>query len=50
MDISQSEREAKQRLKTHNLLMGMRQVLIIALGLLEDYMELDRSIIPKHKR
>ena len=45
-----TEREAKQKLKTHNLLMGMRQLLIMALGLLEDYMDLDRSIIPKHKR
>lgn len=45
-----SEREAKQRLKTHTLLVGFRQLLIMALGLLEDYMELDRSIIPKHKR
>jgi len=48
--MTDAEREAKQKLKTHNLLMGMRQLLIMALGLLEDYMDLDRSIIPKHKR
>ena len=45
-----TEHEARQKVKTHTLLIGFRQLLIMALGLLEDYMELDRSIIPKHKR
>jgi len=36
--------------KTHTLLMGIRQLLIMALGLLEDYMDMERSIVPKHKR
>ena len=49
-NLTDAEREAKQKLKTHNLLMGMRQLLTMALGLLEDYMDLDRSIIPKHRR
>lgn len=30
--------------------MSIRQALIIALGALEDYLELDRSIPPKHKQ
>lgn len=29
---------------------GIRQALIIALGNLEDYLEMERSITPKHKR
>ena len=36
--------------KTLCLLMGLRQVLIMALGLLEDYLDMDRSIVPKRKR
>jgi len=30
--------------------MSVRQALIIALGALEDYLEMDRSITPKHKQ
>lgn len=30
--------------------MAVRQSLIIALGALEDYLELPRSIVPRHKR
>ena len=30
--------------------MSVRQALIIALGALEDYMGMDRSILPKHKQ
>ena len=48
-DTALSEREARERVKTHNLLMGFRQLLIMGLGLLEDYMELPRSIKPKNK-
>jgi len=36
--------------KTKTLLMGCRQVLIMMLGLLEDYLEMQRSILPKSKR
>lgn len=36
------------RLRT--FLMSVRQALIIALGALEDYLEMDRSITPKHKQ
>ena len=32
------------------LLMAVRQALIIALGAIEDYLGMDRSIIPKHRR
>jgi len=36
--------------KTRILLMALRQALIIMLGAIEDYLEMERSIIPKHKR
>jgi hypothetical protein len=32
------------------LLMAIRQALIMALGALEDYLGLDRSIVPRHRR
>jgi len=32
------------------LLMSLRQALIIALGALEDYLGLERSIVPRRKR
>lgn len=32
------------------LLMAVRQALIIALGALEDYLNLERSIVPQRKR
>lgn len=31
-------------------LMGTRQATIIFLGCIEDYLEIDRSITPRHKR
>jgi hypothetical protein len=31
-------------------LMAVRQSLIILIGALEEYLEIDRSIIPRHKR
>jgi hypothetical protein len=34
----------------HIFLMAMRQVLIMALGALEDLLELERSIVPRRKR
>jgi hypothetical protein len=40
-----SEPEKKRR-----LLMAFRQALIIAIGAIEDYLSMERSIIPKHKR
>lgn len=32
------------------LLLALRQALIIALGAIEDYLGMERSIVPKHKR
>lgn len=32
------------------LLIAVRQALLIILGALEDYMEMERSIVPKHER
>jgi hypothetical protein len=32
------------------LLLAIRQALLIALGAIEDYLYLDRSITPKHRR
>lgn len=37
-------------LGTYNLMMGLRQALIIALGHIEDYLEMKRSIVPRRKR
>lgn len=37
--------ESKERV----LLLAMRQALLIGLGALEDYLGLERSIVPKHK-
>lgn len=36
--------------REHKLLMALRQALIIALGALEDYLQLPRSIVPNHRR
>jgi hypothetical protein len=36
--------------RTHVLMVGVRQLLIMALGLLEDYMGVERSIVPRRKR
>jgi hypothetical protein len=36
--------------RTRTLLMTCRQVLLMLLGALEDYLGLERSVIPKHKR
>jgi len=36
--------------ETRALLICIRQALIMVLGALEDYLELPRSITPKHKR
>jgi len=36
--------------RTRVLLLAIRQALIIALGALEEYLGMERSIIPKHKR
>jgi hypothetical protein len=32
------------------LLMAIRQALIIALGALEDFLQIERSIVPRRKR
>ena len=34
----------------HRLLMAERQALIIRLGAIEDFLGIDRSITPRHKR
>jgi len=36
--------------RTRALLMALRQALLIALGALEEYLNIPRSIIPKHER
>lgn len=36
--------------RTHALLLALRQCLIMALGAVEDYMGMERSIVPKHRR
>ena len=36
--------------KTRILLTGFRQIIIMLLGLLEDYLEIERSITPRRKR
>lgn len=36
--------------KNRALLMTCRQVLLMLLGAVEDYLGLERSVIPKHKR
>ena len=33
-----------------DLLIALRQALIIMLGAIEDYLQMERSIVPKHKR
>lgn len=42
--------EDPEKAKTRTLLMAFRQAIIIVLGALEDYLNIERSIIPKHKR
>lgn len=36
--------------RTRALLLSIRQALIIALGAIEDYLGLERSIVPRHRR
>ncbi len=43
-----NEREAMQQRRAHILLIAIRQALLIALGALEDYLGMERSVIPKH--
>jgi hypothetical protein len=42
-DSAQDERQRK-------LLLAFRQALIIMLGALEDYLQMPRSIVPRHER
>ena len=44
--ISPDTIDTRQRV----FLMAIRQALIMALGALEDYLGLDRSIVPRHRR
>lgn len=36
--------------RTRVLLLAVRQALLIVLGALEDYLCMERSIVPKHRR
>jgi len=36
--------------RTRTMLMSVRQALIMILGALEDYLDLERSIVPRKKR
>lgn len=36
--------------RTRALWMAVRQCLLMLLGAVEDYLELERSVIPRHKR
>jgi hypothetical protein len=40
--------EVPERQRT--LLLAVRQALIMILGALEDWLEIERSIVPRHKR
>ena len=42
--------DATNTASTRVLLLAFRQALLIALGALEDYLGLPRSVVPKHKR
>ncbi len=45
-----TEHEARLSVKQAALLLAVRQALLIVLGAVEDYLNMDRSVIPKHKR
>ena len=36
--------------REHKLLIAIRQALLLVLGAIEDYLGMERSVIPKHKR
>ena len=36
--------------KTKALLLSVRQAIIIVLGAIEDYLSMERSIVPKHRK
>jgi hypothetical protein len=42
--------EKKFSAEFRTLLMALRQAILIFLGALEDYLEIDRSVMPRHKR
>jgi hypothetical protein len=44
------EADDKMTKKEHTFWMGIRQVLIMMIGLVEDYLGLERSIVPRRKR
>lgn len=50
MQSPKYEEAADVRGNRRALLMKLRQALIIALGAIEDYEGMKRSIVPKHKR
>lgn len=50
MDISTRPQTDVIAPKTRLLLLTVRQAIIMVLGALEDYLGVQRSIIPKHKQ
>jgi hypothetical protein len=48
--ISEKSAPAFMDSRTRALFVAVRQALIIALGAIEDYLEMERSITPKHKK
>ena len=43
-------KKGKMTDSTRCLLMSIRQALIMAIGAIEDFLEIQRSIVPRHKR
>ena len=48
--IAESKNDLIIDSRTRILLMAVRQALIMCLGAIEDYLELERSIVPRRKR
>lgn len=44
------EQEAKRQARWRTLILCIRQVLIMALGGIEDHEQMERSIVPRRKR
>jgi len=50
LPVAQVAKHAIIDARTRSLLMTVRQILIMALGAVEDYLEINRSITPRHER
>jgi len=48
--MTDTEREAAQQRKTQVLLLATRQACLMILGAIEDYLQMPRSVPPKHGR